>query len=77
MSQTLEAVIDREGKVQLLESIRLAEARRALVTILDDSPADESTLELGYQQMALDEEREAEALEWAEATIGDVADEPR
>ena len=77
MSQTLEAVIDREGKVQLLESIRLGEAHRALVTILDDSPTDESTLELGYQQMALDEESEAEALEWAEATIGDVADEPR
>jgi hypothetical protein len=77
MSQTLEAVIDREGKVQLLESIRLVEARRALVTILDDPPPDETTLELGYQQMALDEEREAEALEWAEATIGDVADEPR
>jgi hypothetical protein len=77
MSQTLEAVIDREGKVQLLQSIRLEEARRALVTILDDSPADESTLELAYQQMALDEESEAEALEWAEATIGDVADEPR
>jgi hypothetical protein len=77
MSQTLEAVIDREGRVQLLESIRLVEARRALVTILDDSPTDESTLELGYQQMALDEESEAEALEWSEATIGDVADEPR
>ena len=77
MSQTLEAVIDREGKVQLLESIRLSETRRALVTILDDSPTDETTLELGYQQMALDEEREEEALEWAEATIGDVADEPR
>ena len=77
MSQTLEAVIDTEGKVQLLESIRLTEARRALVTILDDSPTDDTTLELGYQQMALDEESEAEALEWAEATIGDVADEPR
>ena len=77
MSQTVEAVIDKEGKVQLLESIRLVEARRALVTILDDAPADESALELGYQQMAQDEERETEALEWAEATIGDVADEPR
>ncbi|MEW6751220.1 MAG: addiction module antitoxin [Candidatus Latescibacterota bacterium] len=30
-----------------------------------------------YAQMALDEAREAEALEWAEATAGDVADEPR
>ena len=77
MSQTIEAIIDKDGKVELLESIRLAESRRALVTILDDSPPDESTLELGYQQMAQDEEREAEALAWAEATIGDVADEPR
>jgi hypothetical protein len=28
-------------------------------------------------EMAQDEAREAEALEWAEATIGDVADEAR
>jgi hypothetical protein len=34
-------------------------------------------LELAYQQMAQEEAREAEALEWAEATIGDVADETR
>ncbi len=34
-------------------------------------------LEAAYQQMAQDEEREAEALEWAEATIGDVSDEAR
>jgi len=77
MSQTIEAIIDKERNVELLESVRLAGARRALVTILDDSPTDESTLELGYQQMAQDEEREAEAIAWAEATIGDVADEPR
>lgn len=34
-------------------------------------------LEEGYRQMAADEEQEAEALEWIEATIGDVADDPR
>ena len=34
-------------------------------------------LEVAYQQMAQEEAREAEALEWAEATIGDVADETR
>lgn len=34
-------------------------------------------LDAAYQQMAQDEVREAEALEWAEATIGDVADESR
>jgi len=34
-------------------------------------------LEIAYQQMAGEEVREAEALEWAEATLGDVADETR
>jgi predicted CopG family antitoxin len=34
-------------------------------------------LEAAYRQMAQDEAREAEALEWAEATVGDVADETR
>ena len=35
------------------------------------------SLEAGYAEMAQDEDREAEALEWSEATIGDSADEPR
>lgn len=34
-------------------------------------------LEAAYEQMAQDEEREAEALEWAEATVGDVSGETR
>jgi predicted CopG family antitoxin len=34
-------------------------------------------LEVAYKQMAVEEAREAEALEWAEATVGDVADETR
>jgi hypothetical protein len=34
-------------------------------------------LEDAYRQMAREEAREAEALEWAEATLGDVADEAR
>jgi predicted CopG family antitoxin len=34
-------------------------------------------LEAGYRAMAEDEAREAEALEWSEATIGDVADAAR
>ncbi len=36
-----------------------------------------TSLDAAYQEMAQDEVREAEALEWAEATIGDVADETR
>jgi hypothetical protein len=34
-------------------------------------------LDAAYREMARNEEREAEALEWADATIGDVADETR
>lgn len=36
-----------------------------------------SDLEAGYQAMASDEAREAAALEWSEATMGDVADAAR
>jgi len=34
-------------------------------------------LEAAYKEMAQNEERELEALEWAEATVGDVSDETR
>jgi predicted CopG family antitoxin len=34
-------------------------------------------LEAAYKQMAEDEKREAEALDWAEATVGDVSHEAR
>ena len=37
---------------------------------------DDGAVRLDYEQISEDEEREVEALEWAEATIGDVADEP-
>jgi predicted CopG family antitoxin len=37
----------------------------------------EQSLEAAYREMAQDEDAEAEALEWSEALIGDVADEPR
>jgi len=34
-------------------------------------------LDAAYRRMAQEEAREAEALDWAEATAGDVADETR
>lgn len=34
-------------------------------------------LESAYKQMAEDEARESQALEWAEATVGDVSHEAR
>ena len=45
--------------------------------IMSETLKSNPALEDGYQAMADDEESEAEALEWAEATIGDVADEPQ
>ena len=39
MMRTIEAVIDEQGNVRLLESVHLPAARRALVTILEDEPA--------------------------------------
>ena len=39
-------------------------------------PVTQLDLVAAYQEMAADEEAEAEALEWAEATIGDVGDAP-
>jgi len=39
MVQIVEAVIDENGQVRLLESIHLPAARRALVAILEEDPA--------------------------------------
>lgn len=77
MSQTFDAIIDEDGAVRLLRPVHLSGVRRALVTILDDQPYSEGDIDVGYRDMALDEAREIEALELAEATIGDVSDEAR
>jgi hypothetical protein len=34
-------------------------------------------LESAYRQMAEDQDRESEAFDWAEATVGDIADETK
>ena len=38
--QTVEAVIDERGHVRLLEAVAPGRPRRALVTILDEAPAE-------------------------------------
>ncbi len=54
--QTIEAVIDKDGKVRLLENVSLPQARRALLTILDDEPK-QNKIGLSNQKLldALDE----------------------
>jgi len=56
MIQTVEAIIEPDGKVLLLEPIQLKEPRRALVTILDDEPASKvpETALLSEQSLAED-----------------------
>lgn len=44
--------------------------------IMSETLKSTPALEDDYQAMASNEESEAEALEWAEATVGDVASEP-
>jgi hypothetical protein len=39
MIRTVEAVIDEQGGVHLLEPVQLPSARRAFLTILEESPA--------------------------------------
>lgn len=66
MIQTLEAVIDEDGNVQLLETVHLPEARRALVTILADEPAGVSeTALLSEQSLAEDWNRPEEDEAWS------------
>ena len=46
MIRTVEAIVDDQGRVRLLESVPLGSSRRALVVILDEpgSPVDETAL---------------------------------
>ncbi len=49
MIRTIEAVIDEQGNVRLLENVHLPAVRRALVTILEEKPsikADDTQLTL-------------------------------
>jgi environmental stress-induced protein Ves len=68
------AVADRLGANVGLRGLA-AHAEVVVATLIFGSV--DTELEAGYRAMAADEEREAKALQWAEATIGDVADATR
>jgi len=38
MLKTVEAILDKDGRLRLLESVELGHARRVLVTFLDEQP---------------------------------------
>lgn len=67
MLRTIEAVIDPDGSVRLLEPISLSEPRRALVTVLEEE-ADEAETDAGalLSEAALaDWNRDEEDAAWA------------
>ena len=72
MIQTVEAVIDEQGRVHLLEEVKVPEARRALVTILEDAPSvsiSETAL-LSEQTLAEDWNRPEEDEAWSHLQPG-------
>lgn len=66
MIQTVEAIIDKQGKVRLLQQVKLPENRRALVTILEEPSAkvSETTL-LSEAALAEDWNRAEEDEAWS------------
>ena len=67
MIRTVEALIDEQGYVRLLEPVPLGSARRAIVVILEDLPAigiHETTL-LSEQALAEDWNRPEEDAAWS------------
>jgi hypothetical protein len=66
MIQTVEAVIDEQGHVHLLETVPVGPPRRALVTILDEEPvqANETAL-LSEAALAEDWNRPEEDAAWS------------
>lgn len=57
MLHTVEAIIDKQGRVSLKEKVNLEKTRRALVTILDDEIATQSSPLIGSIE-TVDEELE-------------------
>ncbi|MHC1743539.1 MAG: hypothetical protein AB9873_10965 [Syntrophobacteraceae bacterium] len=67
MIKTVEAIIDEQGNVRLLERVQLPSARRALVTILEDAPivSSEETAMLSEPALAKDWNRPEEDAAWS------------
>ena len=56
MIRTVEAIIDEQGNVRLLEPIHPRTARRAFVMILDEGPADRASETALLSEAALAED---------------------
>jgi predicted CopG family antitoxin len=76
MQKKLTIMIDEE----VYEGLRTVVGRRRISRFVEDTVRPHvlpKRLEEAYRKMAEDETREAEAQEWVEGVVEDVADEPR
>jgi len=60
MHRTIEAIVEADGTVRLLESIERGAPRRALVTLLDEAPPDEAIWPALHSEQALADWAKAE-----------------
>ena len=72
MIKTVEAVIDDQGRVRLLEPVKLARTQRALVTILEEEPVPDlqEITRLSESVLAEDWNRPEEETAWSHLQKG-------
>jgi hypothetical protein len=63
--KTVEAIIETDGGVRLVEPVQVPSPRRALVTILDEAPNIHETALLSEAALAEDWNRTEEDAAWA------------
>lgn len=71
----LTIMVSEEVYAALYEKVGKRRISRFIEMLIRPHVIDED-LEAAYRKMAADERQEAEAMEWADAVLGDVADEP-
>lgn len=70
MAKTIEAIIDPQGRVRLLEPVALDVSHRALVTILEDAVRGEDVALFAEPSLAQDWDREEEDTAWSHLRPG-------
>ena len=68
--KTVEAVIEPNGEVRLMEPVTVPSPRRALVTILEEDPAVQDTALLSEAALGEDWNRAEEDAAWAHLQPG-------
>ena len=63
--KTVEAVIEPNGNVRLIEPVRVSSPRRALVTILEEAPTAHDAAMMSESALAEDWNRAEEDAAWA------------